>query len=156
MRVHEERKKGELTAEQISDIWVDTQKQYFGPSVKTDEYDRYYWMVVPHFYDSPFYVYSYSFAQMLVSGLYQVAKTSEKEGQAAKEEFVENYIGLLETGITRNFYEMFQPFGLDPETPEFWQHGLSLIDKYLTELEKLDGQPNLKAVPQSKPKSPKP
>jgi oligoendopeptidase F len=154
MRVHEERKKGELTAEQISDIWVDTQKQYFGPSVQTDEYDRYYWMVVPHFYDSPFYVYSYSFAQILVSGLYQVAKTAEKEGQAAKEEFVENYIGLLETGITRNFYEMFQPFDLDPETPEFWQHGLSLIDKYLNELEKLDGQPNLKAVPQSKPKTP--
>ena len=156
MRVHDERRKGELTAEQISDIWVDTQKQYFGPSVKTDDYDRYYWMVVPHFYDSPFYVYSYAFAQTLVSGLYQASKEAAKEGQAAKEEFVENYIGLLETGITRNFYEMFQPFGLDPETPEFWQGGLSLIDKYLTELEKLDAQPQAKAVPKATtPKPPK-
>ena len=156
MRVHDERKKGELTAEQISDIWVATQKEFFGPAVQTDEYDRYYWMVVPHFYDSPFYVYSYSFAQILVSGLYQVSKAAEKEGQAAKEEFVENYIGLLETGITRNFYEMFQAFDLDPETPEFWQHGLSLMDKYLTELEKLDEQPNVKALAKSKPKTPEP
>ncbi|TAL26900.1 MAG: hypothetical protein EPN97_18625 [Alphaproteobacteria bacterium] len=149
MKVHEERKKGELTVDQICDIWLDTQKQYFGPAVQTDDYDRYYWMVVPHFFDSPFYVYSYSFAQMLVSGLYQVYKGAEKEGQAAKEEFVENYIGLLETGITRNFYEMFQPFDLDPETPEFWQHGLSLIDKYLTDLEKMDSapQPAAKAAP---------
>ena len=153
MRVHTERKKGELSAEQISDIWVATQKEYFGPAVKTDDYDRYYWMVVPHFYDSPFYVYSYAFAQTLVSGLYQVSKAAEKEGQAAKEEFVENYIGLLETGITRNFYEMFEPFGLDPETPEFWQKGLSLVDKYLTELEKLDAP---QAAAKAAPKTPKP
>jgi oligoendopeptidase F len=153
MKVHEARKKGELDAEQISDIWVQTQKDYFGPAVKMDKLDRYYWMQVPHFFDSPFYVYSYSFAQILVSGLYQVYKGAEKEGQAAKEEFVENYIGLLETGITRNFYEMFQPFGLDPETPEFWQNGLSLMDKYMTELEKMDDKPQAK--PAAKPRAPK-
>lgn len=153
MKVHEARKKGELDAEQISDIWVQTQKDYFGPAVKMDNLDRYYWMQVPHFFDSPFYVYSYSFAQILVSGLYQSYKAAEKEGQAAKEEFVENYIGLLETGITRNFYEMFKPFDLDPETPEFWQNGLSLMDKYMTELEKMDDKPQAK--PAAKPKTPK-
>jgi oligoendopeptidase F len=155
MKVHEARRKGELSVDEICDIWVETQKQYFGPAVQLDEYDRYYWMVVPHFYDTPFYVYSYSFAQMLVSGLYQVYKGAEKEGQAAKEEFVQNYIGLLETGITRNFYEMFEPFGLDPETPAFWQHGLSLIDKYLTELEKMDApgaQPRAAPAAAKKPK----
>ncbi len=157
MRVHEERKKGELSVDQISDIWLATQREYFGPAVKTDEYDRYYWMTVPHFYDTPFYVYSYAFAQTLVSGLYQEGKAAARQGQAAKEEFVENYIGLLETGITRNFYEMFQPFGLDPETPEFWQGGLSLIDKYLTQLEQLDApQPVAKIAPKAAPKSPKP
>jgi oligoendopeptidase F len=153
-RVHEERKKGELSAERISDIWVETQKQYFGPAVELDTYDRYYWTVVPHFFDTPFYVYSYSFAQVLVSGLYQTYKGAEKEGQAAKEEFVQNYIGLLETGITRNFYEMFQPFGLDPETPEFWQQGLSLIDKYLTDLEKSDQAPAVQPAVK-KPAAPK-
>jgi oligoendopeptidase F len=154
MKVHEERKAGELSVDRICDIWEQTQREYFGPAVKMDEYDRYYWMVVPHFYDSPFYVYSYSFAQVLVSGLYQVYKASEKEGQAAKEEFVENYIGLLETGITRNFYEMFQPFDLDPETAEFWQHGLSLIDKYLTDLEKTDGPKAVPAAPKVPPQTP--
>lgn len=134
-RVHAQRQQGELSAEQISDIWIETQKEYFGPAVETDAYDRNFWMVVPHFYDTPFYVYSYSFAQILVSGLYQAYKAAEKEGGAARAEFVENYIALLETGNTRNLYEMCRPFDLDPETPEFWQKGLSLMDKYLTELE---------------------
>lgn len=148
MKVHEARKKGELSVEEISDIWLQTQKDFFGPSVETDKYDRYYWMVVPHFFDSPFYVYSYSFAQNLVSGLYQAYKTAEAEGPEARDEFVENYIELLETGITRNVYEMTSPFDLDPETPEFWEKGLSLIDKYLTVLEKMDEEP--KAVPKAK------
>lgn len=155
MKVHAARKKGELSVEDISDIWIQTQKDYFGPAVETDKYDRYYWMVVPHFFDSPFYVYSYSFAQNLVSGLYQAYKAAEKEGQAAREEFVENYIGLLETGITRNVYEMTAPFDLDPETPAFWEKGLSLIDKYLNQLEKMDSQPQAAPKAAKKPKGPK-
>lgn len=156
MKVHEARKKGELSVEEISDIWLQTQKDFFGPSVETDKYDRYYWMVVPHFFDSPFYVYSYSFAQNLVSGLYQAYKAAEAEGPEAREEFVENYIELLETGITRNVYEMTSPFDLDPETPEFWEKGLSLIDKYLTVLEKMDEEPKAepKAKKNSAPKGP--
>ncbi len=156
-QVHEARKKGELGVEEISDIWIKTQKEFFGPAVETDKYDRYYWMVVPHFFDSPFYVYSYSFAQNLVSGLYQSYKSAEKEGQAAREEFVENYIGLLETGITRNLYEMTKPFDLDPETPEFWEKGLSLIGKYLDDIEKMDSQPTPAAKHKpAKPKAPAP
>lgn len=151
MKVHAARKKGELGVEEISDIWEQTQKEYFGPAVETDKYDRYYWMVVPHFFDSPFYVYSYSFAQNLVSGLYQSFKAAEQEGPEARAEFVENYIELLETGITRNLYEMTRPFDLDPETPEFWEKGLSLIDKYLNDLEKLDEKP----APSIAPKTPK-
>ena len=153
-KAHDARKKGELSVEDISDIWIQTQKEYFGPAVETDKYDRYYWMVIPHFYDTPFYVYSYSFAQNMVSGLYQAYKAAEKEGPEAKQEFVDNYIELLETGITRNLYEMTQPFDLDPETPEFWQKGLSLIDKYLNELEKIDDAPAAKPAKGAKPASP--
>jgi oligoendopeptidase F len=149
-RVHEERKAGELSAGRISDIWIETQKEYFGPSVETDDYDRHFWMVVPHFYDTPFYVYSYSFAQILVSGLYQSYKAAEKEGPDARDEFVANYIELLETGITRNLYEMCRPFDLDPETPEFWRKGLSLMDKYLNELESFDKKPEAAAGPARK------
>lgn len=146
-RVHEARREGELDVEAISDIWVDTQREYYGPSVETDDYERYYWMTVPHFFDTPFYVYSYAFAQQVVSGLYRSYKTAEAEGPEARAEFVENYIELLEAGMTKNMYEMFAPFDLDPETKEFWENGLSLAAEYLDELVAPEGQ-----KPAAKPK----
>ncbi|HRJ66580.1 MAG TPA: M3 family metallopeptidase, partial [Alphaproteobacteria bacterium] len=149
-RVHDARREGELDAEAISDIWVETQREYYGPSVETDDYDRYYWMTVPHFFDTPFYVYSYAFAQQVVSGLYRSYKAAEAEGADARAEFIENYIGLLESGLTKNLYEMFQPFDLDPESREFWENGLSLAAQYLDELTALDT-----AAPAARPKGAK-
>ncbi len=155
-RVHKARRDGELDMEQISDIWLATQKEYYGPSVALDDYDRYYWMTVPHLFDTPFYVYSYAFAQQVVSGLYQLYRDAAEEGKEAREEFVENYIGLLETGMTKNLYEMFQPFDLDPETPAFWENGLNLVSEYMDALEKMDISPKAAAKKGHKPKAPKP
>jgi len=133
-RVHAEIKNGELDAEKISDIWIETQKEYYGPSVELDEYERYYWMLVPHFFSTPFYVHSYSFAQLAVSALFQEYKKAGQQGEKAAERFMQDYIELLETGMTRNFREMFAPFGLNPELPEFWEGSLSLLDRYLNDL----------------------
>ncbi|MFN7113759.1 MAG: M3 family metallopeptidase [Alphaproteobacteria bacterium] len=149
-RVHNARRDGELDAEAISDIWIETQREYYGPSIETDDYDRYYWMTVPHFFDTPFYVSSYAFAQQVVSGLYQSYKAAEAEGKEARAEFIENYIELLEAGLTKNLYEMFQPFDLDPESREFWENGLSLNAKYLDELIKLDAAPAAPAAKKGK------
>lgn len=154
-RAHKARRDGELDMEQISDIWVATQKEYFGPSVALDDYDRYYWMTVPHLFDTPFYVYSYAFAQQVVSGLYQLYRDAAAEGKEAREEFVQNYIGLLETGMTKNLYEMFQPFDLDPETAGFWENGLNLVSEYMDELEKTTLKPKPAAKKPGKPKAPK-
>lgn len=135
-RVFDARRKGALSAEEISDIWIETRREYYGPSVVTDDYDRYYWMTVPHFFDTPFYVYSYAFAQQVVDGLYESYRDAQKQGPAARDEFVANYITLLETGITRNLHEMLWPFGLDVETPEFWEKGISRLEGFIDALEK--------------------
>lgn len=152
-QVHEARRDGALSVEQISDIWLTTQKEYFGPAVALDEYDRYYWMVVPHFYDTPFYVYSYAFAQVQVSGLYQAYKAASAGGEEARQQFVADYIALLETGTTRSLYDSLSPFGLDPETPEFWEKGLSLMEEYMETLENMTLSPTPKFPA---PKSPAP
>jgi hypothetical protein len=47
---------------------------------------------------------------------------------------VAEYAALMETGLSKNFHEMFAPFGLDPEKPEFWEGGLALIGKYMNDL----------------------
>jgi oligoendopeptidase F len=127
LRVHEERKKGVLDAEQISDIWLATQRDFFGPSVKLDDYDRYYWMTVPHFFNTPFYVYSYAFAQNVVNGLYQAYQTSQTKGEAGKQQFAEAYIELLRTGVTKDLYQTLRPFGLDAESVDFWEKSIETM-----------------------------
>jgi oligoendopeptidase F len=155
-RVHKEREAGEVPFEKISDIWMETQKEYFGPSVVMDDYNRYGWMTVPHFFETPFYVYSYAFAQVLVSSLYQAYKEAEAKGSEAREEFVESYTELLQTGMTRTLHDMFWPFGLDLESPDFWRSGMSLTDKYMKELVALDNAAPSAAVkkPPAAPKAP--
>ena len=69
-KVHEYRSKSELSDDDISDIWIDTQKESLGNNVKlTDDY-RSYWAYIPHFIHSPFYVYAYAFGDCLVNSLY--------------------------------------------------------------------------------------
>ena len=41
------------------------------------------------------------------------------------------------TGV-KKYDELLKPFGLNPKDTKFWNMGLSLISKYIDELEKLD------------------
>src|SRR5262249_27689960 len=67
--VHDERRKGELTAKRIGEIWVEVQAEALGPNVKlTPEY-QHFWAYIPHFIHTPFYVYAYAFGDCLVNSL---------------------------------------------------------------------------------------
>ncbi|TVQ84919.1 MAG: hypothetical protein EA357_01635 [Micavibrio sp.] len=130
-RVYAQSQNGMPDAETISDIWVDVLQDYYGPSVEIDDYQRYSWTMVPHFFEMPsFYVFSYSFAQGMVNSLYKIYRDSDD-----KAEFVENYTALLQAGMSTDVKELLQPFGLDHTTQDFWRKGLELIEDYLNELE---------------------
>ncbi|MCH2038966.1 MAG: M3 family oligoendopeptidase, partial [Rickettsiales bacterium] len=68
--VHDERKKGELSVDQIGQFWMRVQKESLGEGIQFDEEYQYYWAYIPHFIHSPFYVYSYAFGDCLVNALY--------------------------------------------------------------------------------------
>ena len=131
-RVHEERKKGELSSEQIEEIWLDEMRTSLGKHVIVDDDSKSIWPIVSHFFHSPFYVYAYSFADCLVNSLYQVYQ------EGSVKNFADKYLEMLsQTGIKR-YDQLLKPFGLDAKNPDFWNKGLSLISSYIDELEKLD------------------
>ena len=70
--IHIERRKGELTAEQICEIWLNVQRESLGPAIKLGEGYETFWTYIPHFIHSPFYVYAYAFGDCLVNSLYAV------------------------------------------------------------------------------------
>ncbi|MFC4351131.1 M3 family oligoendopeptidase [Fodinicurvata halophila] len=132
-RVHDRRREGELSQQDLADIWMETQREALGPAFDLDEDYRIYWSYIPHFIHTPFYVYAYAFGDCLVNSLYAVY-------QQADEGFADKYLDMLRAGGTKRHRELLAPFGLDASDPTFWQKGLSVIEGMIDELESLDGQ----------------
>ncbi|MGB6753776.1 MAG: M3 family oligoendopeptidase [Xanthobacteraceae bacterium] len=128
--VHTERKSGELTAERIGELWLDVQRESLGPAIELKPGYENFWVYIPHFIHSPFYVYAYAFGDCLVNSLYAVY-------EHAAEGFAERYLAMLSAGGTKHHSELLAPFGLDARDPTFWQGGLGVIERMITELETL-------------------
>ena len=128
--VHTERKNGELTAERIGELWLDVQRESLGPAIELKPGYETFWAYIPHFIHSPFYVYAYAFGDCLVSSLYAVYEN-------AASGFAERYLAMLSAGGTKHHSELLAPFGLDAHDPKFWQGGLGVIERLITELEEL-------------------
>jgi oligoendopeptidase F len=129
-KVHTARKAGELTAEDICDLWMSVQAESLGPSIDLGPGYENYWAYIGHFIHSPFYVYAYAFGDCLVNSLYGVY-------ERAHEGFAERYLALLAAGGSKPYGELLAPFGLDAKDPKFWSIGLSLIERMIAELETL-------------------
>ncbi len=127
-KVHEARKTGELTSEQLGEIWMSVQAESLGPAIKFHPGYETFWAYIPHFIHSPFYVYAYAFGDCLVNSLYGVY-------QKAHPGFVEHYFDLLKAGGAKPYGELLKPFGLDARDPSFWQIGLGMIEGMIAELE---------------------
>jgi oligoendopeptidase F len=129
--VHTERRNGELTAERIGQIWLSVQDESLGPAIELKPGYENFWMYIPHFIHSPFYVYAYAFGDCLVNSLYAVYEN-------ASAGFAERYLAMLAAGGTKLYSELLKPFGLDARDPKFWDGGLTVISGMIDELEAMD------------------
>ena len=128
--LHEQRISGELTVDQINNIWMETQSNSLGKAIKLNDDYKYLWSYIPHFIHSPFYVYAYAFGDCLVNSLYAKYEQGYKD-------FNNKYINLLKSGGSKNYKVLLRDFNLDPEKKEFWQDGLNIIKNMIDELEQL-------------------
>ena len=129
-KVHEARKAGELTPDQLNACWMSVQRESLGDAIEFGSGYETYWTYIPHFIHSPFYVYAYAFGDCLVNSLYARYRESEAG-------FQEKYFAMLRAGGTKHHSELLKPFGLDATDPGFWQKGLSVISSLIDELETL-------------------
>jgi oligoendopeptidase F len=126
--IHTERRNGELTAGRIGEIWLGVQSESLGPAIDLRPGYENFWMYIPHFIHSPFYVYAYAFGDCLVNSLYAVYENAQSG-------FAERYLAMLAAGGTKHYSELLKPFGLDAKDPKFWDGGLSVISGMINELE---------------------
>ena len=132
---HDRRIPGELTADEIAEIWMDTQRAALGPAIKIGDDYRPIWSYVPHFVHTPFYVYAYAFGDCLVNALWQQYQACLQQGNAAG--FIQQYTDLLMAGGTERYDVALQRFDLDARQAAFWSLGLDMISNMIDELESL-------------------
>ena len=131
VKFHEARVKSELTPDEISDIWMETQSHAVGPSINLNSDYRVLWGYIPHFVHTPFYVYAYAFGDSLVNALWHSYQVSDKD------DFSKKYLQLLSAGGTKSHNELLKPFQLNAYESSFWDRGVSMITGLMDELEEL-------------------
>ncbi len=131
-KLHDARRQGELTPEQIGALWQQVQTESLGPAFETTPVYDVFWAYIPHFVHSPFYVYAYAFGDCLVNALYA-------EYQAGHPDFQAKYKAMLRAGGTKVHKDLLAPFGLDASDPAFWKRGLGIIAGFIDELERTPG-----------------
>ena len=124
------RSEGELSVERINELWLQTQSELFGDSVDMTDGYRIWWSYIPHFINTPGYVYAYSYGQLLALSVYGRYR---EEGEG----FVPRYLELLAAGGSRSPEELAAIVGIDLSDPGFWDAGLRLIEEQLSQAEAL-------------------
>ncbi len=129
-RIHAERRtSGELSPDAFAAAWLDTQADLLGDSVEpAPEYGT-WWSYVPHFVDTPGYVYAYAYGHLLALSVY-------RRYQETGAEFVPSYLELLAAGGSRSPEDLGAIVGVDLTDPGFWTSGLGLIEEQLDAAEK--------------------
>jgi oligoendopeptidase F len=123
--VHRHRRSdGELSVEQLGELWVSTQGDLVGDSVELTEGYRTWWSYIPHFMATPGYVYAYAYGQLLALSVY--ARYQER-GAA----FVDDYLALLAAGGSADPVTLAHLVDCDLEDPSFWDSGLDIVEAQL-------------------------
>ncbi|MCI0458520.1 MAG: M3 family oligoendopeptidase, partial [Gemmataceae bacterium] len=124
------REKGELTAEQINELWLAANRPMHGEVVQLTDGYGWWWMYIGHFIRSPFYCYAYAYGELLVRALVRKYK---EEGEA----FVPKYLELLAAGGSDAPHVLLGKLGVDVNDPAFWELGLRLLGDMVTQAEAL-------------------
>lgn len=124
------REEGELTPERIGEIWQEEVQAMFGDSVTLGDEHRRWWSYVGHFTHSPFYVYAYSFGELVALSLYEMARDGGPE-------FADRYLNMLSLGGSRSPQDLMDLMGVKLDDEAFWQGGIAAVERLVTTFEAL-------------------
>lgn len=124
------REEGELTTERISEIWMDSQRAMYGDSVTMTEGYGLWWSYIPHFIQSPGYVYAYAFGNLLVLALFNLYRERGAD-------FIPQYMDVLASGDSDYPVNILGKIGINLNDPAFWAEGIEAIREMIEEEERL-------------------
>ena len=122
-----------ITAEVLSKIMEDLFDKYYGDIIEKDDLIYIFWARVPHFFNSPFYVYQYATCFASSAILYEKMINSSDESE--KKQTLEKYIQLLSSGGNDFPMEQLKKAGVDLSKIETIEAVAKQFDLLLDKLE---------------------
>lgn len=117
----------ELSVEQVGELWMEESRKMFAGELILQDHYKSWWSYIPHFIHSPFYCYSYAYAQLLVLALYGLYKSGRLEN------FVQIYTEFLSSGGSDAPQKLVAKFGFDINKSEFWRIGIEQVAALVSE-----------------------
>lgn len=114
----------------LNELYMKNLQDQFGDSLDVNAEFKGEWTVIPHIFYTPFYVYAYSFGQLLVLSLFKAYK---EEGKS----FIPRMKQLLATGGSLAPEAVLKNAGFDFRDPAFWQGGFDILSDMVDQIEAL-------------------
>jgi len=121
-----------VTVAALSDIYGRLLKDYYGDAIVQDDLYRYTWARIPHFYNSPYYVFQYATCFASSAQLYKAISTGTAAERAAA---TERYLNLLRSGGSDYPMNELKAAGVDLTQPATVQAVIDQMDELVSQLE---------------------
>ena len=121
-----------ITADALKEIYSRLLHDYYGDAISQDELYRYTWARIPHFYNTPYYVYQYATCFASSAQLYKAMNTGTAAERAA---VTERYLNLLKSGGSDYPMALLKKAGVDLTQRSTVQAVVDQMDELVSQLE---------------------
>ena len=133
LQAHRLVEKGQpVTTEVLNNIYAGLLKTYYGDAVTVDDFYKFTWSRISHFFDTPYYVYQY--ATCFASSA-QLFKAMNSGSQAERKAATERYLTLLRSGGNDHPMAQLQKAGVDLTQRATVQAVVDQMDALVTRME---------------------
>jgi oligoendopeptidase F len=123
-----------ITAEVLNDLYKERFEAYYADAVDVEELTPITWARIPHFFNTPYYVYQYA---TCFASAAKLAREISEGAERSKAEARARYLELLASGGSDHPMTLLKRAGVDLSEPSTIQAVIDQLDKLVGRLEEL-------------------
>jgi oligoendopeptidase F len=123
-----------ITAEALNDLYKERFEAYYGDSVDMEDLTPTTWARIPHFFNSPYYVYQYA---TCFASAAKLAREIGEGPESARAKARASYLELLASGGSDHPMTLLKNAGVDLSDPATIQAVIDQLDSLVGRLEEL-------------------
>jgi oligoendopeptidase F len=121
-----------VTSEVLSNVYARLLEEYWGDALTTDERGKLTWARIPHFFQSPFYVYQYATCFATTAKLMHEVQNRDP---IVRQDAVDRYLALLRAGGSDHPMALLARAGVDLSQPDPVRAVVRQLDHLVDRLE---------------------